>query len=175
MKKILVAKLTTLVCVTSLSGCGDLVVKVQKKPKDVNLSTMSETGNGSANLNGAENFLKPLDDLKVVAADLLIKQMAKKDYRGEFRSAVRNYRTFLIEKSAQPITGGEEFYTSSEDCRKTGLSLNMDKANDFLGMILKTSVLAKISEVSANNLNPGLSKEIAAVSQLIMLELGVKI
>jgi len=174
MKKIWTAQIVALACATSLTGCGDLVVKVQKKPKDVQLKSMND-GDGSANLNGAEDFLKHLDGLKVVAADMLIKQMAKKDYRGEFRAAVRNYRTFLIERASKPITGGEAFYTSADECRKTGLSLNMDKANDFLGMILKTAVLAKIGEVSAKNLNPGLSKELAAVSQLIMLELGVKI
>lgn len=164
---------STALTLSSLAGCGDLVVKVQKKPKDVELKSMDD-GDAAANLNGAEDFLKHLDDLKVVAADMLIKQMAKKDYRGEFRAAVRKYRAFLIERASQPI-GGDAFYASADECRKTGLSLNVDQANDFLGMILKTAVLAKIGEVSAQKLNPGLSKELAAVSQLIMFELGVKI
>jgi hypothetical protein len=51
----------------------------------------------------------------------------------------------------------------------------MDEANNFLGIILKTAVLAKMSEVNAAKINPGLSKEIAAIGQLILMELGLKI
>src|SRR5690606_20310682 len=40
---------------------------------------------------------------------------------------------------------------------------------------LKTAVLAKISEVNAAKLNPALSKEIAAIGQLVLMELGLKI
>ena len=174
-KKSLVA-VTALSSIIILTGCGDVVVKVEKKSKSAEIKSTGDAPAGELNLNNAEDFLRHLDGLKVNATDLIIRQLASKDYVGEFRAAVRNYRSFLIERARMPVSIDDSFYTqSAEQCRKTGVSLNMDEANEFLGLILKTALLAKIGEVSATNLNPGLSKEIAAISRLIMAELGVKI
>lgn len=159
-----------------LSGCGNLIVKVQKKPKDVDLKGVENLS--ALNLSSADDFLKQVDSLKAIGVDLLLKELAKKDYRAEVRAAIRKYRSFLIERAQGPVQIDDSFYFSGESCRKTGLSLNMEQANGFLGLILKTAVLAKLSEVSAGKLNPALgaaSKELAAISQVIMMELGLKI
>jgi len=159
-----------------LSGCGDVVIRVQKKPKNVDLKAVENFS--ALNLSSADDFLKQVDSLKAMGIDLLMKELAKKDYRSEVRSAIRNYRTYLIERASGPVKVDDSFYYSADDCRKTGLSLNMEQANGFLGLILKTAVLAKLSEVSAGKLNPalkGMSKEISALSQAIMLELGIKV
>jgi len=163
---------------TALTGCGDVVVKVQKKSKSAEIKSVENQNSvsGDLALTSAEDFLKHLDNLKGAAADIIIKQLASRDYAGEFRTAVRKYRSFLIERARMPVKIDDSFYAqSSEQCRKTGISLNMDQSNEFLGLILKTALLAKMGEVSAGNLNPGLSKEIAAISKLIMSELGLKI
>jgi hypothetical protein len=102
--------------------------------------------------------------------------MSRRDYRSEIRSQIRSYRTYLIEHASQSIDLNDSFYSNKDlECRETGLSFNMDKNNGILGIILKTAALAKLSEVSAGKLNPGLSKELAAISQLIVKELGLKI
>ena len=164
------------------AGCGNLVVKVQKKPKDVNLASLENFS--SLNLTSAEDFLKQLDSLKVIGIDLIIKEIASKNYRQEVRSAIRTYRKHLIEKGtsvgAEGPYGGSEnaFYYSKDECRKIGLSFNLDQAHGALGLILKTGVLAKISEVAAGKLNPGFqgaSKQLAAVAQLVLMELGIKV
>lgn len=161
---------------TMLSGCGNLIVKVQKKPKDVDLKSVENLS--ALNLSSADDFLKQVDSLKAIGVDLLLKELAKRDYRAEVRAAIRKYRSFLIERAQGPVQIDDSFYFSGENCRKTGLSLNMEQANGFLGLILKTAVLAKLSEVNAGKLNPSLgaaSKELAAISQVIMMELGLKI
>ena len=169
-----VVKAVAVACSTlMLTSCGDIVVKVEKKPKNVDLSQIENFS--ALNLQNSEDFLKHVDNLKVVAVDLLIKELARRDYRSEVRSAIRNYRTFLIERSTKEVKVDDSFYYGADSCRKTGLSFNMDEANNFLGIILKTAVLAKMSEVNAAKINPGLSKEIAAIGQLILMELGLKI
>jgi len=169
-----VVKAVAVACSTlMLTACGDIVVKVEKKPKNVDLSQLENFS--ALNLQNSEDFLKHIDSLKVVAVDLLIKELARRDYRSEVRSAIRNYRTFLIERSTKEVKVDDSFYYGTDACRKTGLSFNMDEANNFLGIILKTAVLAKMSEVNAAKINPGLSKEIAAIGQLILMELGLKI
>lgn len=168
------AKIVAVACSTfMLTGCGDVVIKVQKKPKNVDLSQIENFS--ALNLQNSEDFLKHMDNLKVVAVDLLIKELARRDYRSEVRSAIRNYRTFLIERSTKEVKVDDSFYFGADECRNTGLSFNMDEANNFLGIILKTAVLAKISEVNAAKINPALSKEVAAIGQLILMELGLKI
>ena len=76
------------------AGCGNLVVKVQKKPKDVNLASLENFS--SLNLTNSEDFLKQLDALKVIGIDLIIKEIADRNYRADVRSAIRNYRKYLI-------------------------------------------------------------------------------
>jgi hypothetical protein len=156
-----------------MTGCGDVVIKVSKKPKNVDLSAVENFS--ALNLQNSQDFLKHLDNLKVVAADLLIKELASRDYRSEVRNAIRGYRKFLIERASGSVKVDDSFYASADQCRASGLSFNMDEANDFLGIILKTAVLAKISEVSAPKLNPGISKELAAIGQIVLMELGLKI
>lgn len=158
-----------------LSGCGDLVVKVNKKPKNVDLSATSNFGALNLDDPSRAGMLSMLDNLKVVAVDLLIKELAKQDYRAEVRGQIRKYFDFLAQKASGPVSFDDRFYASSDECRETGLSFNMFKMDNAYGMILKTAVLAKLSEVNAGKINPGLSKEIQAIGQIILKELGLEI
>jgi hypothetical protein len=144
--------------------------------KDAKNSSLQGTTSNSASLADSQDFLKQLDGLRTTAADLIVKQLATQDYVGAFRKSVRQYRKFIIEKSAQPVIISDSFYTdASKECRASGLSLNLDNNNEMLGMILKTVALAKLSEADIGKINAGLAKEMQAVTQFITMELGVDI
>jgi hypothetical protein len=163
--------IATILTATFAASCA---IKVQVK-KDAKNSALSQTGS-SMNAVASQDFLKQLDGLRTTAADLIIKQMAQRDYVGAFRKSVRTYRKFIIEKSAKPVLITDSFYEdASKDCRSSGLSLNADDHNEMLGMILKTVVLAKLSEADVGKLNAGLQKEMQAITQFITMELGVDI
>jgi uncharacterized membrane protein YgcG len=155
------------------TGCRDLVVKVNKDAKNADLkAAVDEKSLDSFSLANAEDFLKQVDGIKNLAADLLIKQLAKHDYVGEFRKSVRNYRKFLISKASQNVTLTDSFYAdSSKKCRDLKLSLNMDDENEMFGLILQTALLAKLSEANIGKINPGLTQEIQAIVEAIKLEL----
>lgn len=158
-----------------LTGCGDLVVKVNKKPRNVDLSSTSNFGALNLDDPSRAGMLAALDNLKVVAVDLLIKELAKQDYRSEVRGQIRKYFDFLAKKASGPVSFEDRFYASEDECRESGLNFNMSKMDNAYGMILKTAVLAKLSEVNAGKINPGLSKEIQAIGQIILKELGLEI
>ena len=170
-------KLTKLIMLlASLSmatACGTVVVKVEKKSKSAKLA--SATSNAKASLSGTAEFLDHLDSLKVIAIDLLMEELSDGSFRKNIRNSIRQYRSFLIERSAKDYKLSDPFYSSADQCRSAPSALNLDEANDFLGMILKTAVLAKIGEVNAPKINPGLSKEIGAIAQIILMELGIKV
>ena len=164
--------IATIITATFAASCA-INVKVKKDAKNSGLNSASSS---SANLDGAQDFLKQLDGLRTTAADLIVKQMAQHDYVGAFRGSVRKYRSFMIENAGKPIVITDSFYTDpSKDCRSSGLSLNADDHNEMLGMIMKTVVLAKLSETDVGKLNAGLAKEMQAVVQFITMELGVDI
>jgi len=164
--------IATLITATFAASCA---IHVQVK-KDAKNSNLSSANSNSANLAGAQDFLKQLDGLRTTAADLIIKEMAQHDYVGAFRGSVRKYRGFMIANASKQVVITDSFYTdSSKDCRSSGLSLNADDHNEMLGMILKTVVLAKLSETDVAKINTGLAKEMQAVVQFITMELGVDI
>ena len=167
----LAAGLITMAMAANVTACGGIVLKVAKKGNGANVSSI-ET---KTTLTSSEDFLKELDNLKVVASDMLIKELASKDYVGNFRKSFRKYRQFIVERGAGYQLVADKFYSGDAACRDTGLKLNMNDMDDALGMIAKTAVLAKISEASATKLNPGISKEMAAISQLILRELGLEV
>jgi hypothetical protein len=164
--------IATLITASFAASCA---VHVQVK-KDAKNSNLSSAKSSNANLAGAQDFLKQLDGLRTTAADLIIKEMAQNDYVGAFRSSVRKYRGFMIANAGKPVVITDSFYTdASKQCRSSGLSLNADDHNEMLGMILKTVVLAKLSETDVGKINAGLAKEMQAVVQFITMELGVDI
>ena len=167
----LAAGLITIAMASNLTSCSDIVLKVDKKG---NSSHVSSVG-ANATLASSDDFLKHLDNLKVIASDLLIKELASKDYVGNFRKSFRKYRQFIIERGEGYQVRADSFYSGDAACRDTSLKLNMNEMDDALGMLAKTAVLAKISEASASKLNPGISKEMAAISQLILRELGLEV
>ncbi len=159
-----------------LSACGDLVIKVQKKPRgsgDSALQSADNERNDSA-IESAEDYLKDMDNLRAVAVDLLLKQLKGEDFRLVLRRSVRNYRSFLIAQSQKPIDG-TLLDMSALKCEDGKLDLNMAEANKFLGVILKSAVLAKLSDTSAAALNGKLATEAAAISQLVLKEIGLKV
>lgn len=173
-KNLTKAKVMAIACsALMLVSCKDIVIKVQKKPKNVDLSAVQNFD--SLNLTDSQDFLKHLDQLKVIAVDLLIKQLASRDYRGIVRKAVRDYIEFIAARAKGPVKIDDSFYYSKDECRSAGLDFNMHEANGFLGIILKTAALSKLSEVSAGKLNPGMSKEMAAIGQIVLMELGLKV
>ncbi len=164
--------IATLITATFAASCA-IHVQVKKEAKNSNLSSANSS---SADLTVSQDFLKQLDGLRTTASDLIMKEMAQHDYVGSFRSSVRKYREFMITKAGKPVVITDSFYTdASKDCRSSGLSLNADDHNEMLGMILKTVVLAKLSETDVAKLNAGLAKEMQAVVQFITMELGVDI
>ena len=165
--------IATILTASFATSCA---VNVQVK-KDAKNSGLKSANSGSqTNLADTQDFLKQLDGLRTTAADLIIKQLASQDYVGTFRNSVRKYRAFIIEKSAKNVVISDSFYSdASKDCRSSGLSLNADNNNEMLGMILKTVVLAKLSEADVSKINTGLAKEMQAVTQFITMELGVDI
>ena len=166
------AGLITIALAASATGCGDIVLKVEKKG---NSASVASADAAKTTLTSSEDFLKHLDNLKVVASDMLVKELASKDYVGNFRKSFRKYRQFIIERGEGYQLRADSFYTGDANCRDTGLKLNMNDMDDALGMIAKSAVLAKISEASASKLNPRISKEMAAISQLILRELGLEV
>lgn len=167
----LAAGLITIAIAANVTACGDIVLKVDKKSSGANTNSVA----GVTNLTSSEDFLKQLDSLKVVASDLLVKELASKDYVGNFRKSFRKYRQFIIDRGENYQLRADSFYTGDSTCRDTGLKINMNEMDDALGLIAKTAVLAKISEASASKLNPGISKEMAAIAQLILRELGLEV
>jgi len=164
--------IAAIVTASFAAGCA-IKVNVSKDAKN---SALRSSNQSSLNATDTKDFLKQLDGLRSTAADLIVKEMAQQDYVGAFRGAVRKYRTFIIEKAAKPVVSSDSFYAdTSKQCRSSGLSLNADDNNEMLGMILKTVVLAKISETDVAKINAGLSKELQAVTQFINMELGVDI
>lgn len=148
-------------------------VDVKKDAKNSSLKSSSKTALSS---DDTKDFLKQLDGLRSTAADLLIKELSSGEFVSAFRNAVRKYRSFIIDRSAKAVISSDGFYAdSSKSCRSSGLSLNADDNNEMLGMILKTAVLAKISENDVAKINAGLAKELQAVTQFITMELGVDI
>jgi hypothetical protein len=164
--------IATIITASFVASCA---IKVDVK-KDAKNSALKTGPQSSLNATDTKDFLKQLDGLRSTAADLLIKELSSGDFVGSFRNAVRKYRTFIIDKSAKSVVSSDSFYTdTAKQCRSSGLSLNADDNNEMLGMILRTAVLAKISETDVAKINAGLAKELQAVTQFITMELGVDI
>ena len=168
----------TRIVATLLSGLitSSCVVKVQVKKENKASQLKSTPADSSVSIAGQEDFLKHLDGLRTTAADLLIKELAQRDYVGTFRSSIRKYRDFIIAKSGKRIILADSFYSDSANyCRKTGVDLNGDNSSETLGILLKTVVLAKLSETDLGKINSSLAKEAQSVAQLITKELGLEI
>lgn len=164
--------IAAIVASTFAASCA---IKVNVK-KDAKNSGLRSANQSSLNATETKDFLKQLDGLRSSAAQLIVKELSSNDFVGSFRNAVRKYRTFIIDKSAKATVSTDSFYSdTTKQCRASGLSLNADDNNEMLGMILKTVVLAKISEADVAKINAGLAKELQAVAQFITMELGVDI
>ncbi len=160
-----------------LSGCS-VIVKVSKKGKNSNLSSSAVPAEKMSLTDGSINYLDGIDEVtkaRAVLIDKLIASYNGQDWPKKFREAVRKYREFLIQKGQEEVKINDSFYTSAEDCRDIGLNFNMEDADQFLGQILQTALLAKLSETSKLHLNPEITKVVVIVQKLIELETGVKI
>lgn len=167
----LASGLIAIAVASNIAACSDIVVKVDKKGRNADLSGLES----KMSLSATEDFLKHIDNLKVIASDMLVKELASNDYVGNFRKSFRKYRQFIIERGENYQMQADSFYAGDSACRDSGLKVNMNELDDALGMIARTAVLAKISEASASKLNPAISKEMAAIGQLILRELGLEV
>ena len=159
-----------------ITNCGDIVVKVKKKPREVDSSAVAaEESEDSLGLYNSPSFLNGLDGLKSIAVEKLIEELSGPKYREKFRSGVRHYRELLINQAANPGSYSNSLFDGDKDCRDLELSLNIEDSDEYLGMILQVAFLASLSEAGAQALNSGLAKEIAAITQLVLNDLGVKV
>jgi hypothetical protein len=82
----------------------------------------------------------------------------------------------LIKEAAKPRDPSLlSFDQSALKCHNDRLSLDYDQAHKYLGVILKSAVLAKLSEQSSKALNAQLSADAAAIAQLVLNEIGLKV
>ena len=159
------------------TGCRDLVVKVNKAPRDVGQSNVSGSGDQASaekNLNSAEHFLNDIDGLRGLAIDKIIVELAKGDYRKRFRDGFRFYRKAVIGKASKPVADKLMFDTGDKDCIDSQSTLNIEDSDKYLGIVLQAGVLATLSKAGAISLNSDKSKEMAAVAELILKDLGIE-
>jgi hypothetical protein len=159
---------------TATSSCANLTVKVSKKPRNVSsVNAATEKDSAIKAFENAEDFLKSVDGLKGSAVETIIAELAQSNYRKRFRDGFRYYRKNLIEKASQPITDKNSFYSSSKKCQDSNLSLNIEDADQYLGMIMQVGLLATLSKGSHATMNSTKQKELAAISELILKDLGI--
>jgi hypothetical protein len=157
------------------ASCSDVVIKVNKKSKQSELSSSTESERAGATSN-AEDFLKDMDNLRAVAFDMLMKQIKGQDFQGAVRGAIRDMRSHLVREASKPHNPSLlNFDQSAIKCTNEKLNLDYDQAHKYLGVILKSAVLAKLSEQSSKALNANLSADAAAIAQLILNEVGLKV
>jgi hypothetical protein len=180
MKNILTSGAAIVMFATVLAGCRDLVDKVSKQPIDVGVSntqsTDSEKDSAAKSLKDAEHFLKNVDDLRGVAIDQIIAELSKGDYRKRFREGFRFYRAAVIAKAANPkITDKNLFQMPDDkDCISASADLNIEDADKYLGIVMQAGVLATLSKGGQISLNGEKSKELEAVGELILKDLGIE-
>jgi hypothetical protein len=157
------------------ASCSDVVIKVNKKSKQSELASSTESERAGATSN-AEDFLKDMDNLRAVAFDMLMKQIKGQDFQSAVRGAIRDMRSHLVREASKPHNPSlMNFDQSAIKCTNEKLNLDYDQAHKYLGVILKSAVLAKLSEQSSKALNANLSADAAAIAQLILNEVGLKV
>lgn len=177
--KIIFKSLVVVLGVASVSGCRDLVVKVTKAPKNVEGSQVSsapaEKDSAEKNLKDAEHFLRNVDDLRGLAVDKVIEELAKGDYRKRFRDGFRFYRKSVISKVGNPVSDKMAYEIGGDrDCISANSSLDIEDADQYLGIVMQAGVLATLSKGGAVKLNGTKSKELEAVGELILKDLGIE-
>lgn len=160
----------------SMTACGDLVIKVDKKSKSQDEHTLSSIDSQRTNgaVENAADFLKDMDNLRAVAVELLLQQLDGQDFRQVLRESIRKYRAELIKQSQSSIKGSL-LDASAISCDEGKLDLNLAEANKYLGVIMKSAVLAKLSDASAAAMNSKLATEASAISRLLLKEIGLKV
>ncbi len=96
-------KKLAVIAAASLFGvsCSDVVIKVNKKSKQSELASSTESERAGATSN-AEDFLKDMDNLRAVAFDMLMKQIKGQDFQSAVRSAIRDMRSHLVREASKP-------------------------------------------------------------------------
>ncbi len=156
-------------------SCSDLVIRVQKKSKQSEVKGVSDQEKTS-NVQEVQDFLSDMDNLRAVAFDLLMKQLKGKDFQSTVRTAVRELRANMIaeaKKKHDPATLSLD--TSMIACKADKLDLNYAQSQKYVGVILKSAILAKLGDANVKAMNSKLADESSAIAQLILKEIGVKI
>jgi len=169
-------KIAGLIAMSLISvSCSDLVIRVQKKSKQSEVKGVSDQEKASS-VQEVEDFLSDMDNLRAVAFDLLMKQLKGKDFQSSVRTAVRELRANMIaeaKKKHNPATLSLD--TSLIACKADKLDLNYAQSQKYVGVILKSAILAKLGDANVKALNSKLADESSAIAQLILKEIGVKI
>lgn len=161
------------VMVTGYS-CGDLVIKVNKKSKDSNLS--SAEADKSMSLADSKFFLDDMDDLRTAAVNTVVKYLEGEDFRKMLRSGFRDFHASLIREAMKSL----EVRTMSLDtkdlvCDQGQLDLSGHQANQYLGILLKSALLGKMSEINTKALNADLASSADAITTLVLKEIGLNV
>lgn len=168
---------------TSLFGCGDVVVKVNKKGK-AGSSDVAAVPSGSTEKNSSEvtiddvaDYLQDVDKLKKDGAQFIIEKL-KAGWRGEIRKSLRQLRSSIIRNAATEHSYKNELFKKineidCSDINKLDISI-LDKDTN-LGTLLQGSLLAALDKASAAELHPKLPGQIDEITKMIMFEMGVNV
>ncbi len=177
-----------------LVSCSQIVVKVQKNPKNIGSTSKVASENKSNNeenagllslIDNPSDLMKDIDSLRAKAAELIIAELSSKDaqgrtYRERFRDSIRKFRMDLISRVSSPSNWNHSIDSFSGECKSYDLkSLDIDGLQDLSRILIKTGILVALSEQTAKklndkNLDKGL-KEIQSLIQFIFIELGLEV
>ena len=166
----LAAGLITMAVTVNVAGCGGIVIKGHKKHTNRDVILIED----NTDLTSNNDFSKTLKNLIGVAPELILNELASKDYVGKIRKSFRNYRNFIVALGANNQLIANECHNGDAPCPGNDFKLNMNDT-DVLDTIAQTALFGIISEVSALKLNPKVTKEMAALSQLVLREIGLEV
>lgn len=160
------------------TACSDIVVKVQRKPRDVDLSGLSNVQkSGAKEQNAGSSFFEDVDydAIRLILADAIIRDLHDKGHRNYFRDKFRQLRGNIIAKMESSESSVPAFYSSDKQCQESELNFDAEASMAILGSIMKTGILSKLSKAETTTVNPALANNLEIIKDLIVAELGVKI
>lgn len=158
-----------------ISGCGNLVIKIQKKPNSSQLHTEESVQVKKNVFELSDDFLADIDSLKNLTIDEFFNTAKGKDFRDAIRAGFREYRSQMIAYIKAPSDPKHLEFDPQWICANNKLNLNIEDINKYLGPIFKISALASLKQKAAKALNQNLADHIDGITALILGELGIKV
>ncbi len=179
-----ITKLTAVVLLsTSLFGCSEIVVKVNKKGK-AQSSDIASAPTAEVDQNGSEmsiedvaDYLQDVDKLKKDGAQFIIEKL-KNGWRDDIRKSLRQLRASIIRNAATEHSYKNELFKKINDLDCTDISkldVSILDKDANLGTLLQGSLLAAMDKASAQELHPKLPGQIDEITKVIMFEMGVNV